>query len=333
MSTSSDSPQVIVPGRPTWQQTMLRITDPEKSIKYYTENFGMTLVDKFDFPQYSFSLYFLTTIPEGEEYNLIPGTQEAHDFLWSMDGVALELTHNYNPQHKYHPGNEELDGFGHIAFNVEDVYDATNRLLQAGVLFKKKPDEGRMKGLAFAYDPDGYWVEIVQRPPGKIKNYYNFSQTMIRIKDPRKSIAFYKSLGMNLVRERHFGDFSLYFLASSSTPIPDNLDPTSDGANEVVKAMFNPVLELTHNHGTENDDNFQHYNGNEEGRQGFGHIGFLVDDVYEACDAIRELGYGFRKEPDGGSMKGLAFAYDPDGYSVEIIKRGGLDFGDVKVTK
>ena len=35
-----------------------------------------------------------------------------------------------------------------------------------------------------------------------------------------------------------------------------------------------------------------------------------------------------RQEPDGGSMKGLAFAYDPDGYWVEIIKRGGIDFGD-----
>lgn len=34
------------------------------------------------------------------------------------------------------------------------------------------------------------------------------------------------------------------------------------------------------------------------------------------------------QEPDGGSMKGLAFAYDPDGYSIEIIKRGGIDFGD-----
>ena len=52
--------------------------------------------------------------------------------------------------------------------------------------------------------------------------------------------------------------------------------------------------------------------------------------VYAACDAIREMGYGFRKEPDGGSMKELAFAYDPDGYSVEIIKRGGIDFGDVR---
>jgi hypothetical protein len=36
------------------------------------------------------------------------------------------------------------------------------------------------------------------------------------------------------------------------------------------------------------------------------------------------------QEPDGGSMKGLAFAFDPDGYSLEIIKRGGIDFGDVK---
>ena len=51
---------------------------------------------------------------------------------------------------------------------------------------------------------------------------------------------------------------------------------------------------------------FKHYNGNEEGRQGFGHIGFLVDDVYQACDAIRPMGYGFKKEPDGGSMKGTS---------------------------
>jgi lactoylglutathione lyase len=59
--------------------------------------------------------------------------------------------------------------------------------------------------------------------------------------------------------------------------------------------MFQPVLELTHNHGTENDDNFKHCNGNEEGKKGFGHIGFVVDDVYKACDGIREMGYGFHK--------------------------------------
>jgi lactoylglutathione lyase len=148
----------------------------------------------------------------------------------------------------------------------------------------------------------------------------NFSQTMIRIKDPNKSLPFYYKLGMKLLCERHFNDFSLYFLGSS------NVDTTIE-----YKDQFQPILELTHNHGTENDINFKHNNGNEENKQGFGHLGFLVDNVYDACDALRPLGYGFRKEPDAGNMKGLAFAYDPDGYSIEIIKRGGIDFGDEKV--
>jgi lactoylglutathione lyase len=238
-----------------------------------------------------------------------------------MEGVALELTHNHDATTNYHAGNQEKDGFGHIAVSVTDVYQTSADLEAAGVEFKKRPDEGRMKGLAFCYDPDRYWVEIVKRdkdfgPTTKM----NFSQTMLRVKDPIKSLAFYQgALGMKLLKERHFDDFSLYFLGSA------NVD-ASIAAND----QFQPVLELTHNHGTENDPEFRHYNGNEEGRQGFGHIGFLVDDVYAACDALRPLGYGFRKEPDAGAMKGLAFAYDPDGYSVEIIKRGGIDFGDVK---
>jgi len=313
----------VIPGRPTWQQTMLRIKDPQKSIDFY-KTLGFTLIDQFGFPQYKFSLYFMTTLPEGETYSLTPGTQAAHDYLWTMEGTALELTHNHGTEtdesQKYHPGNEEGDGFGHIAVNVDDVYATSEKLDKMGYEFKKKPDEGRMKGLAFVYDPDGYWVEIVKRgSDAKIANEFNFSQTMLRIKDPTKSLDFYRKLGMKLLEEKHFNDFSLYFLGSSNV--------ADDAARQT---MFAPVLELTHNHGTESKDDFRHYTGNEEGRQGFGHIGFLVDDVYKACDAIRDMGYGFRKEPDGGSMKGLAFAYDPDGYSVEIIKRGGIDFGDAR---
>jgi len=334
----------VISGRPTWQQTMLRIKDPTKTIPFYTDLLGMTLIDTLDFPQYKFKLYFLTTLPDNEAYNLTPGTQAAHDYLWSIEGTALELTYNYGSENdvsiNYHPGNQEGDGFGHVAFNADDVYAACDRLQEAGVSFKKKPDEGRMKGLAFAYDPDGYWVEIVKRsnssqssPEKRISNYFNFSQTMMRIKDPTKSIPFYEALGMKIIRQKNYGDFSNYFLASSS-----NVDPSIDYSTlsdeetkATVSSLFGPVLELTHNHGTEKDEDFRHYNGNEDGRQGFGHVGFLVDDVYEACDDIRKLGYGFRKEPDGGSMKGLAFAYDPDGYSIEIIKRGGIDFGDKKV--
>lgn len=48
-------------------------------------------------------------------------------------------------------------------------------------------------------------------------------------------------------------------------------------------------------------------------------------EVYETCKQLEEAGYAMQKAPDAGSMKGLAFARDPDGYWVEIIKRGGYD--------
>ena len=111
----------------------------------------------------------------------------------------------------------------------------------------------------------GYWVELVKRgDDAKIPNEFNFSQTMLRVKDPQKSLAFYQRLGLSVLMEKHFDDFSLYFLGNES--------------EKDVKKRFDPVLELTHNHGTEKDESFQHFNGNEEGREGFGHIGFLVDE-------------------------------------------------------
>ena len=67
---------------------------------------------------------------------------------------------------------------------------------------------------------------------------------------------------MKVVNERHFDDFSLYFLATN--PPSSN----TDDAGKYTMSLFNPILELTHNHGTEKDESFQHYNGNEAGRQG-----------------------------------------------------------------
>lgn len=343
MSEFTSPLRTIVPSpdqlkhRFSWQQTMLRIKDPNVSIPFYEKHFGFRLIHKYDFPQWNFSLYFLAILPESED---LPnsGTKESEDYLWSMSGTCLELTHNYgsetNDSFEVNNGNvEPYRGFGHIAVMTPDVYAASEELEAAGVRFQKRPNEGRMKGLAFAVDPDGYWIEIVSRSPASlVSQKYTFAQTMIRIKDPIKSLRFYRDiLGMTLISERHLGvgetwGFSLYFLAHipAGTELPEQ---TSSESGEFMKRMFGPVLELTHNHGTENNSDFKYHNGNDQEAgqlRGFGHVGFLTDDLAEAAAYFDQQGVIFKKRPEEGAMRGLAFVYDPDNYWVEVIQRNGL---------
>jgi lactoylglutathione lyase len=80
------------------------------------------------------------------------------------------------------------------------------------------------------------------------------------------------------------------------------------------------VLELTHNHGTESDSNFQGYaSGNAEPGKGFGHIAITVDDVEKACERFEKLGVSFKKRLTDGKMKDIAFILDPDGYVLKIL--------------
>ena len=150
---------------------------------------------------------------------------------------------------------------------------------------------------------------------------YVMNQTMLRIKDPAASVAFYRDiLGMTLLESFDFPDmsFSLYFMGYPTSVIPE------DRAVRAKWLFEQPaLLELTHNHGTESEDGLPYHNGNEEPR-GFGHIGISVPDVYTACDRFDELGVTYVKRPDDGNMKGLAFIQDPDGYWIEILSSSGL---------
>ena len=106
-------------------------------------------------------------------------------------------------------------------------------------------------------------------------------------------------------------------------------DPESEESANYMKNMYPQVLELTHNHGTENDPDFSYHNGNLEDKekgfvQGFGHTGFIVDDLAKAVAYLDENNVPFRKRPEEGGMRELAFALDPDGYSVEIIQKNGF---------
>jgi len=139
---------------------MYRIKDPRKSLPFYTDILGMKLLQKLDFPENKFSLYFLGY----EDPEAIPADKrEAIEWTFTRK-ATLELTHNWgtetDPDAKYHNGNTEPRGFGHIGIAVPDVAEACRHFEVKGVEFVKKPEDGKMKGIAFIKDPDGYWIEI-----------------------------------------------------------------------------------------------------------------------------------------------------------------------------
>lgn len=147
-----------------FNQTMLRVRDPERSLRFYRDVLGMTLLQKFDFPAAKFSLYFMAYL-RPDDPPLPAGDAARAEYIFSQK-ATLELTHNWGTESDpgfagYHNGNAEPRGFGHIGISVPDVYAAAARFEKLGVEFVKRPDEGRMKGLAFIKDPDGYWIEIL----------------------------------------------------------------------------------------------------------------------------------------------------------------------------
>ena len=123
--------------------TMLRVTNMDKSIAFYTEVMGMKLLRKNDYPSGRFTLAFVGFQPESE-------------------GAVIELTHNWDTN-AYTLG----DAFGHIAVQVDDAYAACDSVKQRGGLVTR--ETGPMKGgttvIAFVQDPDGYKIELIERRP------------------------------------------------------------------------------------------------------------------------------------------------------------------------
>ena len=148
-----------------FNQTMVRIKEPERSLKFYQDVMGMTLLKKLDFPEMEFTLYFMGYVrPEDDPIPDDPTERTAYTF---EQKALLELTHNWGTENDedfegYHNGNNDPRGYGHIGMSVPDVYRACERFEELGVEFVKRPDDGKMKGIAFIKDPDGYWIEILE---------------------------------------------------------------------------------------------------------------------------------------------------------------------------
>ncbi|WP_407275148.1 lactoylglutathione lyase [Halothiobacillus sp. DCM-1] len=119
--------------------TMLRVRDLSASIRFYTEVLGMRLLRQKDYPAGEFTLAFLGY---GDE----------------QDHTVLELTHNWGDHH-YDLGT----GFGHLAIEVDDVYEAAARIKAKGgkILREAGPMNAGTTIIAFVADPDGYPIELI----------------------------------------------------------------------------------------------------------------------------------------------------------------------------
>lgn len=143
--------------------TMLRIKDPEKALSFYTHIFGMRVLRKLDFEEMQFSLYFLAKL---DDDNNVPEDKGGRTvWTFSQTGI-LELTHNWGTESQenfaYHDGNAQPQGFGHICFSVPDLDAAIAWFDANDVTYVKRPEQGKMKDVAFIKDVDGYWIEIVE---------------------------------------------------------------------------------------------------------------------------------------------------------------------------
>ena len=121
--------------------TMLRVGNLERSIAFYTEVLGMQLLRQSENPEYKYTLAF---VGYGDE----------------SSNAVLELTYNWGVD-SYELGT----AFGHIALEVDNVYEACDKIRAKGGVISREP--GPVKGgtteIAFVRDPDNYAIELIQK--------------------------------------------------------------------------------------------------------------------------------------------------------------------------
>ena len=122
--------------------TMLRVTDLQRAIDFYTRVLGMTLLRTTERPEQKYSLAFV-------------------GFGSNPEHAEIELTYNHGV-HQYEMGT----AFGHLALGVSDVYATCERIrAQGGQITRAAgPVAGGTRVIAFVVDPDGYKIELIQQP-------------------------------------------------------------------------------------------------------------------------------------------------------------------------
>lgn len=121
--------------------TMVRISDIDSALDFYCQKLGLVEVRRYESKQGRFTLIFLAA----------PGDV---DLAKQRQAPLLELTYNWDPE-RYEGGRN----FGHLAYQVDNIYDTCQRLQDNGIILNRPPRDGRM---AFIRSPDNISIELLQ---------------------------------------------------------------------------------------------------------------------------------------------------------------------------
>ncbi|ODV84198.1 hypothetical protein CANARDRAFT_29351 [[Candida] arabinofermentans NRRL YB-2248] len=291
--------------------TCIHVSDLKKSVAWYIDNFQMSEIKTFETTSYVSS--FVALDSDGHLYQGKP--------LVQRNGV-VELRKLKGVSPKVYDGNSEpYKGFGHLCVAVSNIAESQKELLAKGVTFKKKLEDGRQHNIAFVLDPDGYWVELIENAINKKDGVVDYSSnrmnhSMIRVKDPKKSLEFYKGvLGMKLYSIREFPEaqFNLYFLGYEHSP-----DYVEEKETSVPQASRQSIVELTWNYGTESDDSSYYVFGKDKDVVGFEHIAISCKDAKKFTEEIGDSVNWVTKYDTDPEIKKIAVVADPDGYKIQI---------------
>lgn len=298
---------------------------------------------RFDFPNFKFSLFFYAYTDATPPPQESPQPERAA-WLWARPEPTIELTWNWvadtfeesmskvseiaTPEEVYVNGNAngQPKGFGYVEVSVSNLADVLS-LFDSSSIIRPASAVSDAPDLvdALVQDPDGYRIRLIGNEDssgsgsgsvGKLDAV--FSSVMIRVKDPTKAVPFFARLGFKTV---------------ASTDLPNEratewyMGVTSKrgDASWARSKLRASTVTLRYEWSTEANEEQIYTNGNVKPYRGFGHVGVIVDDIYELAGKMEELGYKIVRKPSPFADVGdIAFVAEPStDYWVELINRSG----------
>jgi lactoylglutathione lyase len=241
---------------------MMRVGDLEESLDWYQSH-----LDYVEYARW-----------EAETFtNVYLGPEDVHE-----EGALLELTENHDTD-EYDLG----DAWGHIAVRVEDVYEAYEELMDAGVEDYRDPDSCG-GSYAFVKDPDGHEVELVERDYGE---RWSLDHTMVRVEDADEHLGFWtRKFEYEHTGRWEADTFANYFMKP-------------EGAADEAMAV-----ELTYNYDGRSYDL----------GDAWGHLAVRTDDLVGDWETLIEREAADYRDPESCDYN-YAFTKDPDGHEIEVL--------------